>query len=129
MQKVYKIFRKAGYSKSVAYCLALICIDDNKLPQGAPTSPKLANIYCKRLDCRINGLCKKYNARYSRYADDITISGNKNIKNCLEIVNNIIQEEGFTLNNKKTRIQKKGQRQEVTGLNLNSGKVTIPKKI
>lgn len=128
MQKVYKIFRKAGYSKSVAYCLALICIDDNKLPQGAPTSPKLANIYCKRLDCRINGLCKKYNARYSRYADDITISGNKNIKNCLEIVNNIIQEEGFTLNNKKTRIQKKGQRQEVTGLNLNSGKVTIPKK-
>ena len=40
MQKVYKIFREAGYSKSVSYCLALICIDDNKLPQGAPTSPK-----------------------------------------------------------------------------------------
>lgn len=128
MQKVYKIFRKAGYSKSVAYCLALVCTDDNKLPQGAPTSPRLANIYCKKLDCRMNGLCKKYNARYSRYADDITISGNKNIKNCLKIVNNIIQEEGFTLNDRKTRIQKKGQRQEVTGLNLNSGKVTIPKK-
>lgn len=128
MKKVYKIFRKAGYSKSVSYCLALICTNDNKLPQGAPTSPKLANIYCKQLDYRINGLCQKYHARYSRYADDITISGNKTIKNCLKIVKDIIEEEGFHLNNKKTRIQKNGQRQEVTGLNLNSGKVTIPRK-
>ena len=126
-KRIFGIFYKLGYSKEVSYILTQLCTYKNTLPQGAPTSPKLSNLCCINLDKRIGGLSKKYNANYSRYADDITISGNKYIRNILQYVKNIIIEEGFTLNERKTRILSKSQRQEVTGLNLNSGKVTVPK--
>lgn len=126
-QMVYSIFYHLGYSKEIANIFTTICTYKNVVPQGAPTSPKLSNLCCKHLDKRIGALCQKYEATYSRYADDITISGHKNIKNILQTVQLIIEDEKFALNHNKTRILYKGQRQEVTGLNLNSGKVTIPK--
>ena len=123
---VYNIFYNLGYNKELAYIFTTLCIYKQCIPQGAPTSPKLANLCCKNLDKRIGALCKKYNAIYSRYADDITISGEKYIKNILTPVKLIIEDESFHLNHNKTRILYKGQRQEVTGLNLNTGKVTVP---
>lgn len=127
-KKVFYLFSNLGYSKEMSYIFATICTYQNALPQGAPTSPKLSNLSCIRLDKRLAGLCKTYGANYSRYADDITISGNKYIKNMIPIVKKIIQEEKFSVNNKKTRILEKSQRQEVTGLNLNAGKVTVPRQ-
>ena len=124
---VYSIFCYLGYSREMCNIFTTICTYKKVIPQGAPTSPKLANLCCKQLDKRIGALCKKYGATYSRYADDITISGNKYIKNMLKTVQLIVEDEKFQLNHDKTRILYKGQCQEVTGLNLNSGKVTIPK--
>lgn len=90
------------------------------LPQGAPTSPTLTNIICDRLDHKLAGLAKRFGLNYSRYADDITFSSSHNVYqedgDFRQELNRIITEEGFTINDKKTRLQKRGGRQEVTGV-------------
>jgi len=98
--------------------------EKNFLPQGAPTSPIISNIICERLDRRLLGLAKRFNVKFTRYADDITFSSNHNVyqKNSEFIIelNRIIANENFEINPKKTRLQKKGYRQEVTGIVVNS---------
>lgn len=101
------------------------------LPQGAPSSPIVSNIVCMRLDRRLAGLARSFEVTYSRYADDITFSSNHNVfkegYSFLKEFRKIIADEGFTLNESKLRLQKKGQRQEVTGLIVNS-KVNVCRK-
>jgi len=127
-EDVFRIFRYYGYTYKLASCLANICTEDDELPQGAPTSPMLANIRCIKLDRRIKLLCEKYKANYSRYADDITISGNGGIANIIEAVTEIITDEGFEINEKKTRILFPHQRQEITGLIINNGIIRVPRE-
>ena len=93
------------------------------LPQGAPTSPILTNMVCERLDYLLGGLANKFGLHYTRYADDITFSSmhyvySKNGEFRTEL-RRIITEQGFTINEKKTRLQKRGTRQEVTGVIVN----------
>ena len=90
------------------------------LPQGAPTSPILTNIICEQLDRRLSAIAVRHNLRYSRYADDITFSSMHSALSLkgpvfAEIVRTI-EEQGFSINPQKTRLQKRGDRQEVTGL-------------
>ncbi len=127
-KQIYRIFYYYGYTDEVSHLLSRLCTCNGKLPQGAPTSPYLSNIVCLKLDKRLSGLSSKYNASYSRYADDITISANGNIKRIIPIVTSIIQDEGFHVNEKKTRIAYDHQRQEVTGLIINNGRISVPKK-
>jgi len=98
--------------------------EKNFLPQGAPTSPIVSNIICEQLDRRLLGLAKRFKLQYTRYADDITFSSNHNIyqKNSEFIIelNKIIANENFEINPQKTRLQKKGYRQEVTGIVVNN---------
>ncbi len=93
------------------------------LPQGAPTSPVLSNIICERLDIRLSGVAKRFGLKYSRYADDITFSSMHNVyqKNSefLTEINRIITDQNFHIKESKTRLQKQGFRQEVTGLIVN----------
>lgn len=100
-----------------------ISIENAVLPQGAPTSPILSNIVCQKLDRRLNGLAKRFNASYTRYADDITFSSNYNIyqedSEFIKELYKIIKEQNFTINTEKTRLQKSGYKQEVTGLIVN----------
>jgi retron-type reverse transcriptase len=103
----------------------------NVLPQGAPTSPILTNIVCYKLDRRLTGLAKRFGLNYTRYADDITFSSSHNVygKNgeFLNELNRIIVDQGFTIKESKTRLQKEGFRQEVTGL-LVGDKVNVQKR-
>lgn len=96
------------------------------LPQGAPTSPVLANIIAKRMDKRLAGMASKSRMRYTRYADDLTFSGKTDSVATLPLIRQIIKEEGFTISAKKFRIIRHGNRQEVTGLTVNE-KVTVPR--
>lgn len=93
------------------------------LPQGAPTSPTLTNIICERLDRRLTGAAMKHGVSYSRYADDITFSSDHNTYQkdgeFLKEVAKIITGQNFIIKDEKTRLQKKGYRQEVTGLLVN----------
>lgn len=119
--QVFRIFVYIGYTVEVAHLLTQLCTNSqNVLPQGSPASPIISNIVALKLDKRLKGLAEKYSCSYTRYADDITFSGKNNIKNLLPIVEQIIKEEGFTINTKKVRLQYKNQRQEVTGLIVNN---------
>lgn len=121
-----------NFSKKIASVLAgLCCSYDEKLnvsalPQGSPASPLLTNAICDKLDRRMKGVAKRFGLHYSRYADDMTFSSMHNVYQeegefRIEI-QRIISEQGFRINDSKTRLQKIGSRQEVTGLTVN----TIP---
>lgn len=96
----------------------------NGLPQGAPTSPILSNIICEQMDRRLTGLAKRCELHYSRYADDMTFSSMRNVykegheKKFIDELRRIIIQQGFKFNEKKTRLQKIGSHQEVTGLTI-----------
>lgn len=93
------------------------------LPQGAPTSPALANLCAFRLDLRMAALADGWGARYSRYADDLVLSGDatlaRSIGRLLDAVTEIIVDEGFRPNHRKTRVMRRSVRQQVVGLVIN----------
>ena len=91
------------------------------LPQGAPTSPILSNIVLKNLDYALVMFARKNNVVYSRYADDLTFSGNNNIDyhSFINTISQKLNKHGFLINKSKSRIQYSWQRQLVTGLVVN----------
>ena len=117
--RVLSVFRKLGYRENVSVLLANLCCLNKALPQGAPTSPILSNIIASSLDYKISEYVKKENIRYTRYADDLTFSGDFSEGHLISSVERICNKYGFVINNKKTRVRKKNQRQEVTGIVVN----------
>ena len=120
--EVYKIFKSFGYTKKLSVLFAKICCLDNYLPQGAPTSPYLSNLFAKRLDKRIGTYCVKNQLRFTRYSDDITISGDiseEQIGKIKGLVTFVLQDYGLSVNNEKTQILRKSNRQIVTGIVVN----------
>lgn len=133
-----------NFSQTIANVLAGLCSmretrksADGKekyvyvLPQGAPTSPIITNMICDTLDRRLAGLAKRFGLHYTRYADDITFSSMHNVyaengEFRKELIR-IIEDQGFTINKAKTRLQKRGSRQEVTGIIVNK-KLNVTKK-
>jgi RNA-directed DNA polymerase len=93
------------------------------LPQGAPTSPSLANLCSYRLDCRLSGLAHAAGAAYTRYADDLAFSGsedfNRSVERFATYVAVILLEEGFAVHHRKTRIMRQSVRQHLAGLVTN----------
>jgi len=142
--RVMRIFLTAGYPESVARALTRLTthaappsvleekslawperrrLATPHLPQGAPTSPALANLSAFRLDCRLAGLAKAAGADYTRYADDLLFSGGvdfaRQARRYEVVVGAIIIEEGFRPNHHKTRVLRQGQKQHAAGLVLN----------
>ena len=141
-QRVKGFFVSLGYAEKVAVALALICTDgereklhvdgqtwsiargERRLPQGAPTSPAIANAIANRLDKRVIAAAHKLGFTYTRYADDMTFSGDakpksRDVGRLLWQLRKIAEAEGFTFNDTKTRIMGSGSRQDVTGLVVN----------
>jgi RNA-directed DNA polymerase len=128
-----------GYSYPVATTLAVLMTEAPRQPvrianklyhvpvgprvcvQGAPTSPGLCNAILRRLDYRLAGLAAKYGFSFTRYADDLTLSGDDpaRIGDLRQGVAKIVTAEGFALNPEKTRIMRKAGRQTVTGVVVN----------
>ncbi|MDD6003293.1 MAG: reverse transcriptase domain-containing protein [Bacteroidales bacterium] len=111
-------------------CMKITTKDENGndvvryvLPQGAPTSPVITNMICDKLDRRLAGVAKRFGLKYSRYADDITFSSMHNVYQkdgeFWNELNRVITAQGFSINEKKTRLQTKRMRQEVTGIVVN----------
>jgi RNA-directed DNA polymerase len=142
--------RTAGYPEEVCQVLAALCTNQvpdgvwrsfpqfgnqrdrwrheglyrrPHLPQGAPTSPALANLCSFRLDCRLEGLARTFDANYTRYADDLLFSGGpdlaRDIRRFYAIVCAVASDEGFRVNFRKTRIMSPADRQCAAGLVLN----------
>ena len=117
---VNAIFSGAGYNQQVSALLTKLCILDNSVPQGAPTSPAISNLVLKKEDDRIARFIYKHRIHYTRYADDMTFSGDFNPNMIIKFVEQILDENGFKLNHKKTRIMRKDNRQLVTGIIVNN---------
>lgn len=141
--RIHALFRTLGYSTAVARALTALCttsapeawlraeprlswpqrqrLRDAHLPQGAPTSPALANLCAFALDARLSGLAECFGARYSRYADDLVISGPASLP--LDAISAwvaaIAADEGFVINARKTRSLGAAQRQSVCGIVVN----------
>jgi len=135
--RIQTLFRAAGYPEPVADLLGGICTNAvprsfappsiyrrPHLPQGAPTSPALANLCAYRLDCRLTGLAQSAEAQYTRYADDMAFSGGakfeRSVENFLLHAAAIAMEEGFAVNHRKTRVMRQGVRQHLAGLVTNT---------
>ena len=127
--RILGVFRKK-FPQNIAFLLACLCSLRGRLPQGACTSPALTNIICNNLDKRLNGFARSEDLIYTRYADDITFSSNReiNFSRFFYYVTKIIKQEGFTLKREKTKILRKNRRQEITGLGINEGYPTISRK-
>jgi hypothetical protein len=139
--RVKGVFQSLGYSEQLATLFGLICTEpdcdtveldgttyyvsnsERFLPQGAPTSPAITNILCRKLDARLKGISTKLNFTYTRYADDLTFSTSgehvNKTKTLLGFIKKIIREEGLVIHPDKLRVQRKGARKEVTGLVVN----------
>lgn len=151
--RIAALFRTLGYPEPVADLLAGLCTNaappeiwddvehvqkNNRhtarwlyaqphLPQGAPTSPALANLCAYRLDCRLAGLARAAGATYTRYADDLAFSGGaefdsefvRGVKRFQTHVCATVLEEGFRVHHRKTRIMRRGTRQHLAGLVVN----------
>lgn len=119
-----------NFSQEVAVILAGLCcsydetVKANVLPQGSPASPLLTNAICDKLDRRMKGVAKRFGLHYTRYADDMTFSSMHNVYQdggeFRTEIQRIISEQGFSMNESKTRLYKSGVRQEVTGLTVNT---------
>lgn len=134
---IYNIFKKYNkFSYEYAYILSHLVTYKDFLPQGAPTSPFLANVCAKGIDYKINKLIEVINQKqnmniaYTRYADDITISFDKkfNYDYIVNTVTGIILDEGFYPNFKKSKIIKNNHCQKVTGIVVNNNLPSIEKK-
>lgn len=127
LNRIIYVFKSLGYSNQVAFYLASLCSYEESLPQGAPTSPYLSNIIAKQLDKRLIGLSKQYNLRYTRYADDLTFSGDFIPAKLIEYISKIVSSEGFTINSEKTRLYKNGGKRIVTGISVIGNELKLPK--
>ena len=151
--RVHGIFRTLGYQRAVAHTLTAICTNTipalvwhaatrpteprlvqahfwlgrqlatSHLPQGAPTSPALANLAAFGLDRRLAGLSNTFDLGYSRYADDLTFSGPRLTgpanRALIALVTRIVQDEGFRVHAEKSSLRTSAQRQVVTGVVVN----------
>ncbi len=147
-RRIKGLFQTLGYSEAVATVLGLICsaadtvpveLDGERyflaqgerhLPQGAPTSPALSNLICRRLDARLQGMAQKLGFTYTRYADDMSFSADSqdNVQALLAWVKRIVREEGFQLHPEKTRVMHRGRQQEVTGIVVNNALPVISRR-
>nr|HEX4312484.1 reverse transcriptase family protein [Kofleriaceae bacterium] len=139
-RRIKGMFRGLGYGDAAATIFALLCsepeVDEveldglrwyvatgaRTLPQGAPTSPAVTNIVCRRLDARLAGAARALGFAYTRYADDLTFSGaaGADVGAMLDRVRFVTAAEGFAEHPAKTRVLRRGRRQEVTGVVVNS---------
>lgn len=121
-----------GASAEVAAILAALCCKDGVLPIGAPTSPVLSNMVSFHLDKDLLNVARKFNCYYTRYADDITLSNrrwdfpkslaSRNYRGAVELgsdLTQVIEQNGFRPNLGKTRLQRKSEKQVVTGIVVN----------
>lgn len=128
--RIRNVFALAGYSPVSALMLSRLCSYRGALPQGAPSSPRIANLVCWRMDQRLAGLANHLQLVYTRYADDLTFSSRSPqvLSNALGLIVHIVRDSGFAVNQQKTRIGGPGRALRVTGLTVYSEGVGIGRR-
>lgn len=126
-ERICDLFQQLGVSDFISEAFANLLTIEGVLAQGLHTSPLISNIICLGMDEDLTALANKYGCTYTRYADDITISGD-NVPSKKEL-EEIFHKHGFILNAEKFRITKPGWHHFVTGLSVETNIPRIPKKM
>ncbi|MFE3871128.1 reverse transcriptase family protein [Flavobacterium sp. ZS1P70] len=119
IKSIEKVFVTLGYSRMVSKLLSKLCTRDGTLPQGAPTSPYLSNLIFKDDDAVISSFCIERKIRYTRYADDLSFSGDFDEKELLSKITTIVENLNLHINTAKTKLMTPNMRQTVTGIVVN----------
>ncbi len=128
IDEVKTFLNEIGYDYEVVEVLSTVMCLYNCLPQGSPTSPYLSNLITKKIDDELSTLATSYGIRFTRYADDITFSGDFNVGVIINKAREIIGKFGFQINDDKIRAQEQHEQQLVTGIVVNSTKMQVAKK-
>ena len=120
-----KVFPEEIYAEPLRILLTMLCYHKDALPQGAPSSPAITNIILYEFDELVGQWCRERGIAYTRYCDDMTFSGDFDPAEVIRFVRLELKKMGFLLNEQKTRIQRPGQQQSVTGIVVNE-KLSIP---
>lgn len=129
-EHIESIFLNLKYSSNISNLLSKLCCCDDKLAQGAPTSPYLSNLYLAQFDEKVGLFCLSNQIRYTRYADDLTFSGDFEPSIVIEEVQRqiaFLKNNKLLLNTDKTEIMLSHMRQVVTGLVVNSKVIQVPR--
>ena len=125
--KVYNsCFNENLYPKKLGMLLTNLCVYNDMLPQGSPTSGYISNIVLRNFDCNIDAYCKDKNINYTRYSDDMTFSGDFDIRKLIKYVNELLYKERFRLNKSKIKVVLNTTRQQVPGIVVNE-KINLSK--
>lgn len=116
---VLSTFLSIGYNLPTAVILTRLCCLRESLPQGAPTSAYLSNLVMRQFDNRISKYCTDHNVRYTRYADDLTFSGDFDIAATLHLVDKELKYLNLRRNPNKLKVMRSGDRQITTGIVVN----------
>ena len=120
-----KVFPEEIYAEPLRILLTMLCYHKDALPQGAPSSPAITNIILYEFDEQVGQWCRERGIAYTRYCDDMTFSGAFDPAEVIRFIRLELKKMGFLLNEQKTRIQRPGQQQTVTGIVVNE-KLSIP---
>lgn len=131
---IYLLFKETGYNNDICNLLTKLVIlsNDTKIKnigiaQGAITSPSISNLILKDFDNKIAEYCQQSKIRFTRYADDLTFSGDFNPNNIINFVEKNLKKQGFVLNKNKIRKIYKNESQIVTGIVVNE-KLQVPRQ-
>jgi len=128
--RIIDLFTSFGFGVGMARDLGRLCCSHGALPQGAATSPALSNLVAFGLDTKLVELAKEQELRFTRYADDLTFSGSDIRPVLIESIDKIVQDEGFCLNTKKTRLLRtRGGRRIVTGISVATDVAKVPREL
>jgi len=116
---VRAVFRALGFGEEAAALLTRVVVWKGHLPQGAATSTGVANLAMTRIDMRLRSLARQQGFDYTRFIDDLALSGSRRLLNFRRLIIRIVEEEGFRVNPSKIRTMHSGMRQEVTGVIVN----------
>lgn len=125
---VVNYFKRLGYAHNISFYLASLCCLNGSLPQGAITSPYLSNILVLSLDRKLSKFAENHGLNYSRYADDIFLSGKLIPLEYFREVKNIIKNYGFNINGDKSRLLLENKRKIVTGIAVHNEFMTLPRQ-
>lgn len=127
IEMVEKVFLDLGYSELLSDLFSKLCTLDKYLPQGASTSPYISNIILKGFDKTVADYCLQKNIKYTRYADDITLSGDFNTDEATALIEEELLKLNLFTNQNKTKVMTRNMRQVVTGIVVNE-KIQVSRK-
>lgn len=129
--KIFYLFKGIGYNNLISNILTNLCTYEDRVPQGAVTSPVISNLICKKLDYRLSGVASKRGISYTRYADDMYFSCDDEIllRKTQNMIYEILRDEGFVINNKKIKFMGPHSKKFITGLIINDNKVFVPREM